>query len=255
MLEAGAVMGLLPVALAQSVWLRMAGSRLPEPLGVQSGWTGECSARPLRLLVAGDSTALGVGCSGVERSLAPRLAYSLALKLRRRVEWQVLGGRHWTAAELLRSLALNGAPAHDIGIVLLGVNDTLGLTGTGRWRREFSRILDHLEAAGGRLIISSGVRFRRPLPTSPWPLNVMLGNRGRRLDQVAFEVVRNRRSALDRRCLHLPIAAEELRPHLAADGFHPSATGYARWARWLSGRTLDAWQALPEACSGMDQAS
>ncbi|MCC5888324.1 MAG: SGNH/GDSL hydrolase family protein [Gammaproteobacteria bacterium] len=255
MLEAGALMGLLPVALAQNLWLRVAGRRLPEPLGAHAGWTGEASAEPLRLLVAGDSLALGVGCSAVERSLAPRLAYNLALRLRRRVEWQVIGGRHWTAAELLRALSLQGAPAHDIGILLLGVNDTLGLTAIGRWRREFSRILDHLEAAGGRLLISSGVRVARPLPVLPWPLNALLSERGRRLDQVAFDVIRSRRPAVDQACLHLPIAATDLLPHLQRDGFHPSATGYARWASWLAQRTLDEWQALPEALTGINQAS
>lgn len=255
MLEAGAVMGLLPVALAQNLWLRVAGRHLPEPLGSHAGWTGELTAEPLRLLVTGDSLALGVGCSAMERSLAPRLAYNLALRLRRRVEWRVLAGRHWTAAELLRSLALHGAPAHDIGIVLLGANDTFGLTGIGRWRREFSRILDHLEIAGGRLMISSGVRIQRSLPVLPWPLNALLGERCRRLDEVAFDVVRGRRPAVDQTCLHLPIAAQELRPHLQRDGFHPSATGYARWANWLAERAVHEWQALPEALPGKVQAS
>lgn len=255
MLEAGAVMSLLPVALAQSLWLRVAGWRLPEPLGAHAGWTGDSSAEPLRLLVVGDSMALGVGCSAMERSLAPRLAYGLALKLRRRVEWQVLAGRHWTAAELLRSLAINGTPRHDIGLILLGVNDTLGLTGIGRWRREFARILDHLEAAGGSLLISSGLRLQRPLPVLPWPLNALLGERGRKLDQVACDVVRHRRLAADHSCLHLPIAASELRPHMELDGLHPSATGYARWARCLAERAADEWQALPRTLAGLHQAS
>lgn len=255
MLETGAVMGLLPVALAQNVWLRVAGRRLPEPMGARAGWTGDSTAEPLRLLVAGDSMAVGVGCSAMERSLAPRLAYHLALKLRRRVEWQVLGGRHWTAAELLRSLALDGAPPHDISMLLLGVNDTMGLTASGRWRREFGRILDHLEAAGGRLLVSSGLRFQRPLPVLPWPLNALLGDRSRKLDQIAFDVIRSRRPAVDHGCLHLPIGANELRPHLARDGIHPSATGYASWARWLAQRTADEWQALPQTLAGMNQVS
>lgn len=248
-------MGLWPVALAQSVWLRVAGRRLPEPLGAHAGWTGDSAAEPLRLLVVGDSMALGVGCSAMERSLAPRLAYSLALKLRRRVEWQVVAGRHWTAAEVLRSLAINGTPRHDISLLLLGVNDTLGLTAIGRWRREFGRILDHLDSAGGRLVITSGMRVQRPLPILPWPLNALLGERGRQLDQAANDVVRHRRLAAEHSCLHLPIAASELRPHLERDGLHPSATGYARWARWLADRAVDEWQALPESPAGLHQVS
>jgi len=255
MLEAGAVLSLLPVALAQRAWLRVAGERLPEPLGAHAGWVGDSAAEPLRLLVVGDSMALGVGCSAMECSLAPRLAYSLALKLRRRVEWQVLAGRHWTAAEALRSLAINGTPRHDIGVMLLGVNDTQGLTGIGRWRREFGRILDHLEGAGGRLLISSGVCVQRSLPMLPWPLNALLGERSRKLDQVACDVIRDRRPAAHHRCLHLPIAARELRAHLERDGFHPSATGYARWARWLAERAADEWRALPRSLPGWHQAS
>lgn len=255
MLEAGAVLGLLPVALAQNLWLRVAGGRLPEPLGVHAGWTGDASAPPLRLLVAGDSLALGLGCSAMERSLAPRLAYHLALRLRRRVEWQVLAGRHWTAAELLRSLTIEGAPPHDIGLVLLGVNDTLGLTGFGRWRREFGRIFDHLDEAGGRLLVSSGLRVRPSTSSLPWPLSAVLAERSRKLDQVARDVVRRRQPAAAKTCLHLPITIGELGPRLQQDGFHPSATGYARWAAWLAGQIIDAWQILPEDLAGLDQAS
>ncbi|TVS17302.1 MAG: SGNH/GDSL hydrolase family protein [Gammaproteobacteria bacterium] len=247
-------MGLLPLALAQSVWLRMVGRRLQEPFGERWGWTGDSAAEPLRLLVVGDSVALGVGCSAMERSLAPRLAYGLAVRLRRRVEWQVIGRRNWTAAEVLRHLVLNGTPRHDIGLVLLGANDALGLTARGRWRREFGRIFEQLELGGGRLLLSSGIRALGQVPAQPWPLNTLLGERFRQLDLDALDVVRTRRPDVDRTCLHVPIDASELRPHLKQDGFHPSAAGYAHWARWLSERVIEEWRALPQSLPGVEQA-
>lgn len=248
-------MSLFPLALAQGAWLRMAGRRMAEPLGDRSGWTGDAHAAPLRLLVVGDSVALGVGCSVMERSLTPRLAYALAVRLRRRVAWQVIAHRSWTAAELLRHLSLTAMPAHDIAVVLLGANDTLGVTARGRWRREFLRILEQVERGGSRLLVSTGIRVTGPVPGLPWPLSTLLGARARQLDQDAREVMRSRRSEVDRSHLHLPMPATELLPHVDRDGFHLSASGYARWARWLGERVVEEWQALPETLPGMGQVS
>lgn len=246
-------MSMLPLALAQAAWLRMAGRRVAEPQGARSGWTGDAQAEPLRLLLTGDALALGVGCSATERTLAPRLAYALAVRLRRRVEWQVIAHRSWTAAELLRHLTLTAIPAHDVGVLLLGTNDTISLTGRGRWRREFQRILELMEGGGGRLLVSTGVRMTGSVPSLPWPLGVLFGERARQLDQDALEVVRGRRPEVDQSQLHLPIPAAELTPHLERDGFFPSASGYAAWGRWLGERLAAEWQALPATLPGFAQ--
>ena len=246
-------MSMLPLAMAQAIWLRMAGQRSAEPLGARSGWTGDADAEPLRLLLAGDALALGVGCSATERSLAPRLAYALAVRLRRRVEWRVIAERSWTAAELLRHLSLTSVPAHDIGIIVLGTNDTISLTGRGRWRREFQRILELMESSGSRLLVSSGVRMTGSVPALPWPLASLLGERGRQLDQDALEVVRRCRPEVHQSNLHLPIPAAEFGPHLERYGFYPTASGYAHWARWLAERLAAEWQALPETLPGFAQ--
>lgn len=246
LLEAGALMSLLPVALAQGAWVRGLGLRLKEPPGPRAGWTGEASAEPLRLLVAGGSTAVGVGARATETSLAPRLAYNLAVRLRRRVEWQVIGGADWTAATLQRYFATTGVPDHDISLVLLGVNDVMGVTSLPRWRRDLDHILDLLDGVRPRLLACSGVPPMARVPALPWPLGSLLGERARQLDGALQGTLQRRFAAVDQTRVHLPVPVGELKDLLARDRFHPSSKGYARWALWLADRLAQEWRALPQ---------
>lgn len=233
-------MSLLPLALAQRLWWRLAGARLPSPPGPRSGWSGVADGEPLRLLVMGDSLALGVGVDAVERSLAPRLAYRLGMLLRRRVVWQVRAGRHWTAAELLRSLTVAGTPEHDIGVVVLGINDLLGLTGIGRWRRQLARLMERMDDAGGQLLLHAGPVMQRQSSSLPWPMKALLADRLRQLGAGAAEVLRARPAGSQ---LHGPLLWQPDPAVFAADGLHLSAAGHARAARELGDRLAAAWLA------------
>ncbi|NIP82235.1 MAG: SGNH/GDSL hydrolase family protein, partial [Gemmatimonadetes bacterium] len=61
MLDILAAPALAPILVAQGLFVRWRTTRLPEPPGDREGVTG--AGPPLRLLVAGDSAAAGVGAS------------------------------------------------------------------------------------------------------------------------------------------------------------------------------------------------
>ena len=67
---------LAPLVLPQVVMARRFSRTLPEPAGPRAGRTGE--GPPLRLLVAGDSSAAGVGVAWQDQALTGRLVRRLA---------------------------------------------------------------------------------------------------------------------------------------------------------------------------------
>lgn len=245
MLETGAALGLLPVAMAQSALVRNGVRQARPGPGPLTGETGEVSAQPLRLLVAGDAAAIGGGCDHMDRSLAPRLAYGLALRLRRRVRWQAVGGSGWTLARLDDELRRLGTPEHDLALVTVGMNDVLALTPRAAWRRDLERLRDRLFGAGAGLLAFSGLPAVRDLPGFGWPLSPLLGRRARQLDRVLAEIVARSSLTPERSLLHLPAPRVDAPWRLAADGIHPSASGYAYWAASLVEDLAREVHALP----------
>ena len=79
---------LSPVLVAQAIATRARLPRLPEPEGPRQGVAGAASlaraGKPLRLLIAGDSSAAGVGVAKQRDALAHRLATNLATNRCRR---------------------------------------------------------------------------------------------------------------------------------------------------------------------------
>ena len=77
---------LAPVLLAQGRRLRRTVPSLPEPAGARSGASG--SGPLLRLLVAGDSAAAGVGAQTQDDALTGRIVAGLAPSFH--VRWKLL---------------------------------------------------------------------------------------------------------------------------------------------------------------------
>ena len=71
---------LLPVALAQGLWLRGQVPRLPEASGPREDTVAGAAGMPLRLLLLGESTVAGVGAPTQEQALAAQLARALATR-------------------------------------------------------------------------------------------------------------------------------------------------------------------------------
>lgn len=223
-----------PLLIWQGHRVRRTTPRLPVAGGALAGEAG--SGAPLRLLVIGESTAVGVGAAHHGEALGGELAGRLAAKLGRRVSWRVIGESGATARRALQVLeAAEAAPA-DLAVVALGVNDVLEQTRVARWQRDVAALVAALHArTGARDVILLEVPPLAKFPALPRPLRDVLGADARRLD-AALARVGAGLDARERCVRHYRFGFDGAREFFARDGFHPSARGYARWAELVAAR-------------------
>ena len=213
--------------------------RLPEAAGPRSGSVGGVAEDALTLLVVGESTAVGVGVDTHEEGIAAVLARRVHEVCAEPVRWSVVGrnGARLRANDRRRLPRISGE--FDCAVVVLGVNDTLGLTSPRRWRAEMETLLATLRQglAEGGLLVLAGVPQLHRFPALPRPLRTVMGLHGRALDAVLAQLARENVDVV-----HVPTPAMTSRADLAADGFHPSAVGYRRWGELLADTALVPWR-------------
>lgn len=228
------VLALSPVVLPMAVLTRRKALRLMPAAGEQAGVAGAALAgEPLRLLVLGESTAVGVGVSCMQLALVGQLARAMSQRFSRPVAWQVCGENGITAAKLhqryvsQRSVTTPAAGPHDLVVVLLGVNDTTHLSSLKRWQASLQQIVQglqhHAQTTADRVVFS-GVPPLQHFTALPWLFRRLLGLRAAMLDRA----MRESAAATGAQCLALDM---DFAAHLmAVDGYHPSAAGYRLWA-------------------------
>ena len=106
---------------------------------------------PERIIVLGESTAVGLGMLTHELGLAGHLARQYGVRTGRGVEWSTMG---LPDRKLRSAVALIGDgtaredtvfESTDIVVVMAGIADTLSLTSARRWRTQLIAALDALQ--------------------------------------------------------------------------------------------------------------
>ena len=210
-----------PLILAQALFVRRRIPKLPEASGPRQGTAGDGPA--LRLLIAGDSAAAGVGAATQDEALAGRIVEGLAPKFR--VAWRVEATTGATTRDTLARLAALDGARFDVLVTSLGVNDLTRGMRTAAWlrvQREL-RVLAR-ERLGVSLLVLAGLPPLGGFPSLPEPLRGFVGSRAR---SWSASLERELRLEPDARYLELtPLLAVE---HMATDGFHPGPGIYADW--------------------------
>ena len=185
--------------------------------------------RPLRLLIAGDSAAAGVGLDRIDEAMAGRLPGLLAARLNRPVAWRLIAANGLDARGLLPRLV--EVPAgFDLALVAIGVNDATGRRAPARWLDDLAAVRDALRAGSpGVRLLWSGLPPMHAFPALPRPLRDYLGARACRLDAALEAWV-----AGDRTMLHLPLPDLRGDGMMAIDGFHPGPAGHRHWSELLA---------------------
>lgn len=230
---------LLPAALVLAKRARRNALRLPPAAGASSGMAGgHLAGRPLRVLLVGESTVVGVGVESLQDALAAQLARSLSERLSRPVGWRVCGENGIRLAGVLERLLPRAlAEPADLVLLVLGVNDTTGLSGRRHWQEGLRRLIGLCRSASGRVVLV-GVPPMRHFSALPWLLRQLLGWRAALLDGWGCQAA-SRHGAL-----HVP-ARLTFEPHLlAGDGYHPSRDGYRLWAEDLAEQCLASFPDL-----------
>jgi len=237
-----------PLLLGQAIWTALRTPRLPEAAGARAATVYSADAAdgldaadhpgsdrhapaPMRLLVAGESTAVGVGVSCLDEALAGRLAVEIARRSHRRVDWQVVGAN---GARVERLVGLLGrasiAPQTELALLPMGVNDTVKLSSARRWVAALQSTTDLLRAAGVRHIAWASVPPVGWFTALPRPLRWLLGMRARQLDRILLEWAAQAGDDV----YYLPVRLPPRPELLAEDGYHPGPEGYRLWASLLA---------------------
>ncbi len=218
-----------PTLVAQAVGAARRANRLPEAAGPRQGRAGQGAA--LRVLIAGDSSAAGVGVVRQEDALSGQLVAALAPVFA--VDWRLEAASGATAARTRARLAALERQRFDVAVLALGVNDTTRLVRARRWRSAFAGLAEGLEARFGvRHIYATGVPPLDRFPLLSDPLAGFLGAHARRLDAALADLAQVRAGLV-----HMPVDAALLTPPLmAADGYHPGPELCRIWAARIAAR-------------------
>lgn len=184
----------------------------------------------IRLVVVGESTALGIGCTRPEEIFAAQLAQQLADREHRPVAWRTVAAAGATVdyctTHLLDRLARTPV---DVVVVALGVNDLIRGARPAAFARDVEALATRIASlAPGAQVVLSGLPDPTRMPLLPRPLSSVLAIRAHALDKRLADAAHRHRLA------HVPIRHLAIGPDdLASDGFHPGPTACRTWAAEL----------------------
>lgn len=195
---------------------------------------GRTDAPPLRLVLLGDSTALGVGVRQFGDTIGGQLAHLLAEGPNgRRVHLSSVGVSGSRSTDLTTQVAralLGSRP--DVAVILIGANDVTTLRRPSETAAYLAGAVRRLRDAGVEVVVGTCPDLGAVRAVAP-PLRQVLGWAGRRTARAQAAAV------LEAGGTVVDLAAEtgavfRADPGtLCHDGYHPSADGYRVWAHAL----------------------
>jgi lysophospholipase L1-like esterase len=214
-----------PLLWLQGKYVRRVTPLLPEPPGARAGTTGQ--GPTLRLLIAGDSAAAGVGASSQDEALCGRLVGYLQPHFT--VEWRLVAVNGLDSPGLIELLEKTPIENFDVVVLSIGVNDVTSLRSPSQWLQWQDRLAKVIQMRfGPRLLIHSALPPMHAFTALPQPLRWFMGRWALEMNR-QLEVAL---SAQTKRKLHWPLP-EAVSGDMAVDGFHPGPLGYALWAKSL----------------------
>ena len=221
-------LALSPLLVAQALRTRARLPRLPDPAGAHRGVVG--SGLPLRVLLVGDSSAMGVGVAHQRDALAGQLMPRLAKACGTRVEWQLLARSGLTSAQTLALLRDAGPLRADLAVLATGVNDVVDQVPSHHAVAHRESLVNWLRNASGvQHVVVCPLPPIHQFPGLPQPLRWVAGSDALRHNRAVRRWCAQRSdvSFVD---MHLPLAPGVM----ARDGFHPGEPVYRHCANRIA---------------------
>ncbi|HKE63318.1 MAG TPA: SGNH/GDSL hydrolase family protein [Micromonosporaceae bacterium] len=241
---AAAAVGSAVTLVTEAVVARARRYGRPDPnLAIRTSH-GDPNLAPTRLVLLGDSSALGVGVGRVADTVGGRLA-ELLVADGYRVELSsvaVMGSRSADlATQVARALL---GPSPDVAVILVGANDATGLRRPLDAATALGEAVARLCAAGVPVVVGTCPDLGALRAIAP-PLRQLLGLLGRRVARAQEAAVRAAGGVpVDLAALTGAVFRADAGT-LSADGYHPSADGYRVWAHALTPAVRDAVGVAP----------
>ena len=199
----------------------------------------------LHLMIFGDSTATGCGCSSADEVPGVLLARVLAEQTGSRIRLStkaIMGATSKGLSGQVDAMFVAGPPP-DAAVIMIGANDVTALNGIGPSARRLGAAVGRLRESGAMVVVGTCPDFGL-ITAIPQPLRWTVRSRGLRLARAQASAVR---AAGGVPAPLADLSTPELRraPELliSDDMFHPSAAGYA----------LAAQQLLPAMCMALNE--
>jgi lysophospholipase L1-like esterase len=219
-----------PLLWLQARHVRRVTPRMPEPPGLRAGTAGRGPL--IRLLVAGDSGAAGVGAPTQDHALCGQLVRCLSPH--HTVEWCVLAANGLDSPGLLTLLQDAPCARFDVVVLSMGANDATGLCAPLQWARWQTRLAELIDLRfAPALLVHSAVPPMHACLALPQPLRWFMGRWARQMNHSLAQLLTEQVG----RSMHWHPETTTT-AGMAADGIHPSSEGYAAWADGLSRRIL-----------------
>lgn len=232
---------LSPLLVAQAMRLRARLPRLPEADGERHGVVGE--GPRLTLLIAGDSSAAGVGAVHQRDALAGQLSAKVAERCGARVEWRLVAQSGLTTAQTLQRLQRESLSHVDLAVIVTGVNDVIEQVPSHRAVASRAALANWLRnALGVHHVVFAPLPPVHDFPSLPQPLRWVAGSDAHRHDRALarWAVGRGDVSRVD---LDLRLN----RGVMASDGFHPGPKAYRQYAAAIARHIETAvWPHIPK---------
>ena len=189
----------------------------------------------LNLMVFGDSTATGYGCRSADDVPGVLLARALAEESGQRIRLStkaIVGATSKGLSGQVDAMFVAGPPP-DAAVIMIGANDITALNAIGPSARRLGGAVRRLRASGAVVIVGTCPDFG-VITAIPHPLRWVARTRGQRLARAQTAAVRTAGG------IPVPLAdlltqefVREPEKMFSADGYHPSAHGYALAAKQL----------------------
>src|SRR5262245_19710311 len=140
---------LLPVVVAQGMWMRRVIPRLPDASGPTEGAI-EGAPPSFNFIMLGESTVAGIGAPTHEFALTGQTAKALARRSGRAIRWLALGrsGADARVARMELVPRLRGRQA-DAVVIALGINDSIELNSVRRWENDIRDLISAIREEVG----------------------------------------------------------------------------------------------------------
>jgi len=212
-------LALAPVLVAQAVAARRRAPVLPEAGGPREGLVGARAPR-WSLLIAGDSSAAGVGVAHQDQAFAGCLLRGLE-RNGQALRWQLRARSGLTTRQLHDGLRAEPPGPADLAVIVTGVNDVIDQVSAARAVVQRAALADWLLAHGTRHVAFTPLPPMHHFPLLPQPLRRVMG-----ADAAAHNAAIARWAATRSDVSLVPIVMDLGPDVMAADGFHPGEPVY-----------------------------
>lgn len=233
-------LALSPLLVVQALATRRRAQKLPEATGERAGHVGGTGAVPIRLLIAGDSSAAGVGVIDQSEAVAGHLVHTAHRVIGRPVAWQLRARSGLTTRGVHAMLEADPPMPADVAIVVTGVNDVVDQISARRaldHRRALAEWL--LQRGLARHVVFAPLPPIHRFPLLPEPLRSVMGRDAVRHDRALAEWAATRTDVS-----HAEIALDLHAGVMASDGFHPGAPVYRTCGEALGRKVAEIAAAL-----------